>query len=473
VSTRSAIAERPLDWRALAQQFLFIAFVIGIPAGLATAPGVFRDGDVSWHVAAGRWMLENGRIPSTDPFSLTAGGHPWVPTEWLSELIYASAYNVAGYAGLAAVVACAMIALNAIVFFHLQRRGAAMPWASLLAMNVVLSPLILARPHVLAWPLLAGWTVLLLKYGEKGRPPPLWSALILVAWTNLHTSFPLAVPVAAAVAFDSLMLTRWKNLQQWLVFALVSFFATCANANGVPALVQPFHMSGMGLLVIIGEWNPTTTDNTPQFFLVLLAGLGLLLWRGVRVQAGRLLLLLLLLGMAFVHMRHQSAFIIIATCIVAPLFSRKIAIRPVPPLMLVGALPMLAVLAAMPLTPPESAANPRSLIAAIPAELKTQPVFNDYTMGGPLILAGIKPYIDGRAELYGDGFVFSYYRIENGDMKRFNAAVKRFDIRWTILRANSPLLKELDSSAGWRRIYADDVGVIHVRAPPDPVELAR
>ena len=114
--------------------------------------------------------------------------------------------------------------------------------------------------------------------------------------------------------------------------------------------------------------------------------------------------------------------------------------------------------------PPENSANPRSLIAAVPAGLRTQPVLNGYTFGGPLILAGIKPYIDGRAEMYGDQFFADYVKIIDGDSASFDRAVARYKIRWTMTPAsNLPLLKLLDSSPNWRRIHADRVGVIHVR----------
>src|SRR4051794_1013384 len=105
-------SERSFDWRDLGRQLLFIAFVLGIPIGIGTAPAIFRDGDVSWHIATGNWILRNGRIPTADPFSFTAVGHPWVATEWLAEIIYASAFNIGGYAALAIAVATAMITLN-------------------------------------------------------------------------------------------------------------------------------------------------------------------------------------------------------------------------------------------------------------------------------------------------------------------------------------------------------------------------
>jgi hypothetical protein len=466
MSTRVSQAEEPLDWKLLEQQLLFIFFVIGLPVGIGSAGSIFRDGDVSWHIAAGNWILGHGYIPTTDPFSFTAAGHPWVATEWFAEVIQATVFNLAGYAGLATLVSAALIATNAIVFFHLQRRSAAMPWVTLIAMDVVLAPLVMARPHVLAWPLLAAWTVVLLTYGERGRAPPLGWALILVVWTNLHTSFPLAAPIGAAIAFDSLMAARWKTLREWVIFALVSLVAVCANANGLRGILQPFHISGLEMLTVIGEWSPTTTHNTPEFFVVLLGGVGLLLWRGVQVPIGRLALLLVTLGLAFVHVRHQSAFIILAACILPPLIRSRTAAKQVPGWLLLGALPLLAGRALVPLVPPENGANPRRLIAAIPQELRSQPVFNDYGFGGPLILAGIRPYIDGRAEMYGDKFVMDYTKALKGDFPRFKRAIERYDIRWTILPTNDVLTRQVEASGEWRRIYADDVGVIDVRETP-------
>jgi hypothetical protein len=456
---------RPIDWRRLEQQLLFIACVIGIPLGIGTGGGIFRDGDVSWHIAAGKWILSHGKIPTTDPFSFTAAGHPWIATEWLAEVIYASAFKLAGYAGLALIVGAALIALNAIVFFYLQRRASPMPWASLLAMNVVLAPMVMARPHVLAWPLLAGWTVLLLKYSEQGRPPPLWSALLLTAWSNLQPSFPLAVPIGAAIALDSLNAAKWATLRQWLIFALVSLLAIMANANGVAGVIQPFHISNLDMLTVIAEWHPTSTANTPEFFVVLIGGLGALLWRGVRVPIGRLLLLMATLGLAFVHMRHQSAFIILAACIIPPLFGPRPAVKQVEKPLLLAALPLLAARAFLPLTPPEGLANPYHLIAAVPPQLRSQPLLNNYAFGGPLILAGIRPYVDGRAEMYGDAFVMDYSKMTlDGDINRFERAVKKHDIRWTMLaKSDQQLIDAIEASDKWRRIYSDRVGVIDVR----------
>jgi hypothetical protein len=454
-----------LDRDSAVHWLLCLILVVALPVGLASSPNIFNDGDVSWHIASGEWMLNHARIPMSDPFSFTAEGRPWVSMEWLADLVFASAFRVAGYTGVTALVAGAITSLHALLFFHLQRRaGPLVIVVTLLVLDFVLIPFVTARPHILVWPLLAAWTILLLEAAQRERVPPLWSALILTVWTNVHASFVLAAPIGAAIAFEALRKTGWSNLRQWCLFALVSLLAILFNANGLRGLLQPFYVAGLAILPLINEWQPTTLAWTPQFYVALGIGLFALLYKGVRVPLGQLLLLLVLGGLAFSQVRHQSWFIVVACCTLPPLVGAAPTTRPVGGWLALLSIPLLLARSLWPITPPENSANPRHLIAAIPAKLRTEPVFNGYSFGGPLILSGIRPYIDGRAEMYGDAFVLDYSRIMDGDFSRFDAAVRRYDIRWTMLPADSTLAKQLDRSPSWRRIYADKVGVIHIRS---------
>src|SRR4029077_20902241 len=54
---------------------------------------VFNDGDTYWHLASGRWIIEHGRVPLTDPFSYTKGGSPWQAHEWLADVLMWGAYS--------------------------------------------------------------------------------------------------------------------------------------------------------------------------------------------------------------------------------------------------------------------------------------------------------------------------------------------------------------------------------------------
>jgi hypothetical protein len=95
-------------------------------------------------------------------------------------------------------------------------------------------------------------------------------------------------------------------------------------------------------------------------------------------------------------------------------------------------------------------------------------VLNGYSMGGPLILSGIRPYVDGRGDMYGDELVVGFSRISHGDEGAFAAAVQRWNIRWAIVPNYSKGLSALlDRTPGWRRIRQDEVGAVYVRDAPN------
>jgi hypothetical protein len=459
-------------------KLLFAILVLVVPVFVASNWFIYRDGDVSWHLAAGRWILENGRIPSTDPFSFTMAGKPWVAFEWGSEIILWTAYRLAGFAGLGATVAAAMMALLTILFAYLRpKAGPVALLVVLVATYVVLMPFIIARPHTLAWPFLAGWSALMFHYRDQGRAPPLALAGLMFVWANIHGSYFAGFLVAASAALDALNDAGWerKALLRWLAFGVLSLLVTLLNANGLAGFLHPVSISSMETLQGIAEWRPSTTRNTPGFFAALIAVIAGLLWRRPRFRVGELSLLLLLLAMAFTHVRHQSVFVILAAMIVtpklahpareqaAPLFTSRASARGWIAATVLVAVVILGTRAMIPLVPRETLSNPRSLIAHVPADLRSEPVLNEYAIGGPLILAGIRPFIDGRADMYGDAFFGDYLKIIDGDMPLFNRVVQKYGIRWTILQDGNRLIPLLDASPEWRRLYSDSVGVIHVR----------
>ncbi|WP_294011572.1 hypothetical protein [Sphingomonas sp.] len=471
----------------LFDKLLFAVFVLAVPAVVGSSWTIFRDGDVSWHVAAGRWILAHGRVPDTDPFSHTMEGQPWVAFEWLSEVIYASAFNVASYAGLAATVTLALIAMYAILFDFLRRRAG--PIAILVAfavVNILTYPFLLARPHVLAWPLLAGWTAVLLKCRDSGQAPPWALALLMFLWANIHGSFAMGFIIAGAVALDALVAVRWDRnvLLRWLMFGLASLAAALLNLNGLDGLLHPLTVSGMKTLPAIEEWLPSNPRTSPFFYFILLGTLGILLFRRASFTVGELLLLLFSLALAFWHIRHQGVLAIIAALIVtprlagearsqaAPLFKSTADWRIWTTAWITALLLIVGLRFAIPAQPREGFSNPRNLIAHVPSALKREPVLNEYSFGGPLILAGIRPYIDGRADMYGDAFFSDYLKIVDGDHARFDRAVRRYGISWTILQKDDRLVKVLDARPEWKRLYGDKIGVIHIHQPRMTGELS-
>ena len=449
---------------------LLLAVVL-IPAVLGSSKTIFNDGDVSWHIATGQWILAHHAIPHADPFSFTWGGKAWVPIEWLSEVIFGSAYKIAAYAGVAALVTAALMALHAIVFANASRYIRAL--IAIIGMDFVLVPMLLARPHLLVWPLLAFWMWLMLRARERDRAPPLASALLMSLWANLHGSFVLGIGIAGLFGLEALVFStdRVRVLHQWLLFGIASVTVVFINANGIAGVVHPLHMANLQMLPLIDEWKPSNPKVTPFFFVMLALTLALIAWKRPRLAWTRWLLLAGMLGLALLQVRHQAMLAIIAAMVLPEGFGREgiESDRPDRAAVIVAAVAAFALIIAralLPLSPVENETNPWKLIAAVPAQYRSQPVLNGYSMGGPLILAGIRPFIDGRGDMYGDDLVSNYVRITSGDRAAFDAAVRSWNIRWAILPRHTHVTRILDRSPGWRRIASDEAGSVYIRTAP-------
>jgi hypothetical protein len=204
----------------------------------------------------------------------------------------------------------------------------------------------------------------------------------------------------------------------------------------------------------------------------------------------RVLLLLGTLYLALHHIRHQAMLAIIGAIILAEPLARagnhgelpKPRLRDAlqtqwPNYRRPAALFALLLLAitvariAIPMPRPNSRDVPATAMAAMPKELRSQNGFNRYGFGGILILNGFRPFIDGRADLYGDDFLREYDRIANAVPGSFDRAVKRWNLRWVMLAPDEPLALKLAKDPLWPLVYRDKWAVLHVRreiAPRNP-----
>ena len=113
--------------------------------------------------------------------------------------------------------------------------------------------------------------------------------------------------------------------------------------------------------------------------------------------------------------------------------------------------------------PPESQ-SPAAAVDALKAH-NPKRVLNDLPFGGYLIWRQIPVFVDGRAELYGEAFDMDFYRaMQLKDVNQFLDILKTWDIDAVLLTPHTPAVGLLDNIGGWRRGYADENAVLHVRA---------
>src|SRR5436190_13361232 len=88
--------------RALLPSLEILLFLLVFYISLFFMPDMLNsDGDLGRHITVGNYILDTHTIPTTDIFSHTRYGQPLVLHEWLSEVLFASAYRAAGLNGVA------------------------------------------------------------------------------------------------------------------------------------------------------------------------------------------------------------------------------------------------------------------------------------------------------------------------------------------------------------------------------------
>jgi hypothetical protein len=462
------------------------AFII-VMAVAAFSARVFIDGDTNWHVAAGRWILTHLSVPRTDPFSFTAAGRPWIAHEWLSEVLMASAYLVAGWSGVVLLIGVAAGLAFALIAGELRLwMGPCGQIVGLVLCFTCLEPFLYARPHIIAMPLLVFWTRSLLAARRAGRAPRLELTLLMAVWANLHASFIFGLAIIGPFAVEALteQPNKLKTVIDWGLFGLIAGAFALATPHGFEGIVFPFMVMSMKVLPSIREWWGQTFQELTGFEVALMITLFLGLWRGVRIPIVRLILLLGLVHMALQHVRQQAVLAALAPVLLAEPFGRAlhpsrpgprltppVGWRPnwrVPSVPIAAALALFAALVvgvrlATPLVRRDNANVPVTAMTKVPAQLLGQPVFNEYAFGGYLIFKGVKVYMDGRADMYGDAAVQKYLAVAGGAEPDVDQVFKRWNIRWAIISPRDGLVSVLEKRPGWQKLYGDPFAVVFAR----------
>ena len=446
-------------------------------AGLAAfalagfAPGLLNDSDTYWHIAAGQWMLAHHALLRVDVFSYTAANVPWHTQEWLAEIIMALAWAASGWIGIHLLFACAAALTAGMVGHFVRRRADFVP--ALLAVVLGLScttASLLARPHLLALPLLAIWAAGLVAARDRREAPSWWLIAVMPLWANLHGSFAFGLALTGALGVEAVIENseRGKTALQWTVFLAAATAFCLLTPFGIDGLLFPLHLSALHALGHIGEWQASDFSSLSAFEIALLAGLGAFALGRIKVAPARLLILLGIVWLALAHGRHQMLLGVTAPILLAASLGQAWPATPqnkssrLAPLAALGFAGLIAARLMVPVVRGDDRISPTTALAHVPRFVRETPVMNDYGFGGFLIWNGIRPFVDSRADLYGDLFLDNYADITQPDKDALASSLAFYHVRWTIFSPSQPVVKLLDATPGWHRFYADKVAVIHV-----------
>ena len=482
----------PLSPDALSDRAALRAAALAALVAAAVAmfsPSFLGDGDTYWHVAAGRWMIQHRQVLKADVFSYTRVGAPWDAHEWLAEILMAATWGLCGWTGLVVGYACAAGATAWLVVRWMARwlTGPTLVAAALVAGDCAI-PSLLARPHLLALVPLALWTVELLRAREEGRAPRLAFAALMAVWANLHGSYVFGFVLLGAFGLEAWVaagVREWRRMGGWALFGALAVAAALLNPEGFDGLIFPFKVMGMSTLNAIAEWKPVDFSKIQPLEIALVVTVFTCIWKGVRIAPLRLALLLFLLHMALEHARHGIVLAVVAPLVLAEPLGRALQ-RPIGrefggrvfggrwlwPSVAAAACMVLVVRVAMPVRRLDGDVSPITAMNHVPRALAAQPVLNDYGFGGYLIYDGVRPFIDGRADMYGDRYFGDFIAAVSPDDAKLKAMLDRYDVAWTVFPPKEPVVKAMDRQPGWRRLYADKFAVVHVRTKASTVQQA-
>jgi hypothetical protein len=481
MSTEAGAIQRHNNALSIADVPAWLWFGIGVYALVAIGGRTLLiDSDTYWQIAVGQWILDHHTLPRVDIYSFTKAGEPWTSSSWLAQVLYAASYNLVGWTG-PVVLAAGSIAATFALLIHILGRRMPAVYAIAVAMAVLALSMghFLARPHVLVLPIMLAWANGLMSASERGHAPSPWLLPLIALWANLHGGFVFGLVLVGAFALDALWnadhAQRKSVVLRWAAFGIGALVACCATPYGWGSIFAARKILDLGeLLHLIYEWMPANFSKFGAFEMAILALIAGTLYSGVKLTPPRIALVLGLLHMALSHVRNLEIFALLLPIVVLAPVASHFALRPAWAAR--AAVPMPVIAAVMVLlggwtwllaanttfAPPENQ-TPAAALDALKAH-NPKRVLNDLPFGGYLIWRQIPVFVDGRAELYGEAFDMAYYRaMQLKDVNQFLDILKKWDIDAVLLMPHTPAASLLDHIGGWRRVYADQNAVLHVR----------
>ena len=478
------------------RQVFFVVMVLGL--FLMTLRPI-ADPDFWWHLRTGQLIVQTQSIPHIDPFSFTKTGAPWITHEWLSELFIYKLFQLGGYGLL--IFIFSLIITTAFLLSYFASPKETQPYIAgfaLLLGAVSTAPTWGVRPQMISLLITSLFLFLLTRYRQSGKlkfilPIP----FITLVWVNLHAGYFLGLAIIGIYIIGALAELLIAEFQKDEITAApptlhsilmlcgllgACVLATLINPNGLQIIIYPFQtLSSPSMQQFIQEWfSPDFHQIIWQplaWFILALIGFGMLSKKTISPTN---ILLTLILGYAALRsMRNIPLFIIVAIPVLSDLVSSLVKIkfndrtpsrllRIVVPILLVFVVLVTFVRFVQVVRQQASTESEFFPKAAVDWLVENKPkgnLFNTYGWGGYLIWRTYPEYhvyIDGRADVYGDAFLFNYmsiYRAEPG----WEAKLDNENIRTILVEPNSPLANILNQSPGWRVSFNDKTSIIFRR----------
>jgi hypothetical protein len=482
------------------EYILFIAIFWGI---VASGPKILNfDGDLPRHILMGNLILQTQQVHTTDIFSFRTVGYSSFPHEWLSQVLFGAVYNWFGLDGIVLLTALVIMLTWGIVYHQAIHRSKSFFSALILtALGVAASQIhVLPRPHIFTYLLTAAWITLLEKINENKTP--WWTLpLVMLLWVNMHGMFVLGIIILGIYLVGDFLnqpSTTWFRSQKTKSLLLgggLSLLATFFSPSG-PKIWEAIASLGSNAYITskIPEYQSANfhLPETWPFIIILLLTIVGFARTSEKVSWIDILLVVSFTGIALYTSRMIPLFAIVVIPIAAKAIaawarreysqSRLLIVEQnifrinstSDGLIWIFAIILLTavLLRSGNRIDPEGRGNvfdQRFFPVKAVEWLETHPqdghMFNEFDWGSYLLLKlwpDQQIFMDGHTHIYGETLTREYEQVVSLSTG-WEEVLKRYDVRWVIVRSNAPLIKALSILNDWKIAYEDSTAVILIR----------
>lgn len=506
--------------RILAQLIFALALLFSALFGAFVAGIVFREPDICFLLAMGRWMVQHGQIPTVDPFSYTyaafPNGNAYVVYQWLTELTLFSIHQLGGPTGLLVFTAIILgVAFIAIPLRLFALSGGNMVLGASITILVMLAswthPSV--RPEMFSFLLTAILLEMLARLSKRDAKDVIdyrfigLAILLEVLWTNLHCLFIFYFILVGffAACLGIYALTKGEKNDGRVQTACIALLA-----GGIATLINPyffslwpytFKMLTDPINKTILEMQPfsistlKTPTTYPWLALAIISVTMFMISLRKRVSSGSQLYFLLLIpaavAMSFLTVRTLPIAALMMCCGIAfSPFARlnggkldelsnefQDVIGPLSPGWLVSVCVLCGLgayfMAARIIPPeiPEESAAFKPPLKAIKyleqhkSQAPTGNMLNDSHFGAVMMWQmedAPKVFVDPRYFLYNVPLMNDYWAMVQNKPEAADL-LNKYKISWVFLPSKTELVHDLSAKPGWSVIYSDNVASIVAR----------
>jgi len=292
--------------------------------------GAVLDPDFWWHIRIGRWMVENGRLPSNDIFTYTVPSHVWTDHEYLTEMLMWLVYSAAGALGIGLLFGAITYAGFYLMYRQVRRQPFVIAGVGLALGAIAGAPIWGPRAQMITFALTCLELYWLQGY-LSGRSRALqFFPLVMALWANLHGGWVIGFVWLGVALVAELAGWAWEpsnpahraHVRLLAIVSAASAVAVLATPHGFNLYLYPFQtVASMAQERLIVEWFSPDFHQPylhPFEAMVLLLIVGFALRRPSLYD---LLLSLVALALALQSVRNIALFIAATTPVLINTYS--------------------------------------------------------------------------------------------------------------------------------------------------------